>query len=608
MGLSRMGWSGVLLVVALLADGALAQGRVATAGRVLDREGKPVVGATVTFVGSVPPLWDRFEPADHVEAVSDANGRFVVRLLEWGDYSAWAAGSATVDGHRMVSAFRGVRPATGFEISVTEKRARGRLVVTGLAAWQGVEDVHVEVALATNSVHRQRVELVAGAADLPPRPIGLNWMVFFVNASGGIVHAELIRKKGDEIEMAMPPPGKIPVRVVDDAGNPVANAMIRGDSCTDLWGPRPASPTGTRPVREWRVLGTTDANGEAVVTMARPTNSLLYRAGVLMASQPGYRASLGGWYTGVIVDGARPAKKPVGVVPFTLTKVDRWGGRVIGKDGQPLAGVPLQLTGRVLIKLGPQSRTFFPLNLRAKTAADGSYSFDGLPDGIGNCLLHVGVDEQIAATRMRAPALLAIDFGKRLIVDFRKLHTVEITVKDPSGEPARSARLLLVPLPMDGRQIDPSTYTLRLDQLGRASVPVQVGRWQVVAIDRGGFVTDILDVDGRESLALRMRSHGRVGGEVLMDSIEDRFDVHCMIMWVAHNGAATDQGVTPKLAEQLNRWLTKGVVVTKTGTFSWPFLSWGQPKLGGQMRLGDKSSIVALDGSESEVVVDLRSK
>ena len=88
-----------VLGLALLATSmAAAQERLATAGRVLDPAGQPVTGAKVTFVGAVAPLWDKFEPADHIEIVTDANGRFLARLLEWGDYVAWAAGPEAADG------------------------------------------------------------------------------------------------------------------------------------------------------------------------------------------------------------------------------------------------------------------------------------------------------------------------------------------------------------------------------------------------------------------------------------------------------------------------------------------------------------------------------
>lgn len=588
-----------------IAAGASAQERLATAGRVLDQAGKPVVGATITFVGSVPPLWDRFEPADHVEVVSDAKGRFVVQLLEWGDYDVWAAGPELADGGHMVSRVREVRPATGFEISLTKRRAASELVVKRLELWKNVDAIHVEVALSTNALHRQRVDVVKGVAKLPPRPVGLNWLMFAVNADGDIVFAERDRSGVDRIGFDVRQPGKIPVRVVDEAGKPIAGATIRGDSCRYLWGARSNSVTGTLPICRWRVLGKTDANGEVVVTMARLTNSLLYQAGMMMASHPGYRASLGGFCAGVIVDGAGAhGNKPDKVLPFTLVKAKRWGGQLIGKDGQPLGGVPLQLTGKVLIPLSQNSQTFFDTSLLVTSAADGSFSFDGIPSGLGNCLLHVGTQEQLAGPGTRAPALLAADFESPLRLDLRQLLTVELVVKDPVGQPARGARVLLVPLPMDDREVDPSTYTLRLDQRGCATVPVQAGRWQIMAINREAFGMQSLEVKRDELLVLRMQEHELVAGRVLMDAGADRGAVSCMISSWSH-GNASGEGITPELGRRLNDWLARGVVVGRDGSFTWPFVPHARQQYGGHMSIGGKAKTVHLVQDEG-LVVDLR--
>ena len=155
---SKLAW---LLVTAA----AIPAQRSATGGRVLDGDGKPLADATVTFVGSEPPIGARFAPADTVEVRTDDKGRFVVRLLPRHDYSCWAAGPADANGDRLVSRVLDVRPGTGFEIHATETASPTRVVVSGIDAWPEIGPLRLKTWAFWSLQRDERIKHVAE----PPR-------------------------------------------------------------------------------------------------------------------------------------------------------------------------------------------------------------------------------------------------------------------------------------------------------------------------------------------------------------------------------------------------------------------------------------------------------
>lgn len=594
------------LVWAAAVGAANAQERVATAGRVLDAKGKPVAGATVSFVGSVPPLYDRFEPADFLEVQSDSSGRFRGELLSHGDYSVWAVGLAAADESSWVSELLEVQPGTGFEIQLQDQQEVARMPVTGLDAWPELGPLRVQLGLATKTVHRRTVEVVDGSVTLPPRPMSVGLMAFVVTRTGELLFAEFLR--GGSESLVVPEPEPVTVRVRDEAGNVIAGATIRIEAGTELWGKRPNAMGGHRSLAEWRVVATTDAIGEASVLVPTKKRSRTYaRWSMMVASKRGYRASFSGFFGGVVVDGVADARLPEhGVLPFTLAKAETWSGRVVAWDGRPAAHTPIEVSAQILLPMRVGSFRKYATAFQTTTDSDGAFHLDQLTKEFADPLLHVGVRPE-PQSRRRAPAFLKPDLMQPLQIDFRTLPILELQVTTSHGEPARNAHVLLLPVPIGERKLDDSTHTLRLDNLGRALVPVQSGRWQVLATDGLELGWTVLDAKANQVVSLPLAKLAEIHGTLLMDAGTPRRHISFAIERESWFADPRESGVTRAIAPELNRWLLNRTEIMANGAFTMRFAKLEDCEIWTGLRVGGwraSMPLVARDGLE----LDARTK
>ncbi len=608
LGTRNVAW---LLVVCAAVRSLAAQERVATAGRVLAVDGKPVAGATVMFVGSVPPLFDRFDPADYHEVKSDEKGRFKVRLLARGDYATWAVGLTNPDGSCWVSDLREVQPGTGFEIQLRGKQDVTRMKVSGLDGWKDVGPLRIELGLSTNTVRRQPVRVVDGVVTLPPRPDGLHVMVFVVNRDGELLFAESLNEARMLDGFVVPHPQVARVRVCGAAGNAIANAVIRMEADTRCWGERPNALGGHRSLSEWRVVGKTDDAGELRVSVPTRREGSSYPHGfsMMVASKRGYRASLSGFYGGVVIDGNASASWPEDrVLPFTLEKAATWSGRLVGRDGLPAQNLPVEVSAQMLLPMDRGGFRQYATAFRSATDVDGSFCFEQLPKEFAEVLFHVGMPRSADGVRERAPAFRKVDLKQPLLLDLRTLPKLDLHVLDLNGLPARNAHVLLLPVPIGERKLDASTHIVRLDNAGKARVPVQPGRWQVVATDRFGLHWTVVDVTKDQSVAIRLAELQVLRGTVLKDPATRRSRIKFGInMQHVGFGGVMNEGIVPAIGAPLNRWLLGGTEIGEDGAVAFRFASVERTQLGAFAKAASKSAeFLLMPGSGLEI--DLRSK
>lgn len=578
--------------------------RVATECRVLGPDGSPAANAVVTFVGSRPPHGDRFEASDHVEAVANEKGRVRVRLRSSHRYSCWAVGRSRDNGHRDVSEAVPIRPGSGIELTLSEERPAARLSITGMKAWSGITDLRPSIAISCDHLCRLPMTLTDGSAPLPALPKGSRWLLFFHDADGRLVHGEQVRAAGGTVTFAMPAPQRVKVRVVDAQGKPVAGAAIDHEVGSMLW--RPGSGlTGKRGLAEWRWVGRTARDGSAEVTIANRGNPLAGEGyAMLRARKPGFQASLGGWNGQRIVDGRgaeRGDAEPT-ELPFTLKKATNFGGSALDANGAPMRGTALELTAELkmpLVSGAVLSRTAY---FRTVTADDGTYSFEGLPSGLSSPTLRIDCPHP--------PALVEPDLEKPFPIHLGNTRTLAVETLDSTGNPARCADVLLVPLPIKGRDIDSALHHTQLDQRGRRSLRLQPGDWFVFVTDGKGFAHASIDGDSAPSLSLELQDFAHLRGKVLLDDESQRPAVRFRISSTGSGppNAAEETLVLRAIGSQLNRWLVGQTTVAADGSFDVRFLFLDMVRYGAAARAGRNRCSFRLQPSDNPIELDLRSK
>lgn len=589
-----------IATVALLAAPSLAQKRSPTAGRVLDAAGEPMAGATVTFVGTAAPLGDRFDQADEVVVVTNDKGRFRVELLPHFDYSCWAVGTPPPGPGQTVASevLTNVRAGTGFELQLQQPRSATRLVVSGLEAWQTFGPLKLEAAVALEHIRRHPVTLVDGAATLPPIPAGEKWQLYVRTAEGQLLHAEFLKEKDDgEAAFEMPPPQPIPVRVVDAGDRPIADAKVRL-RVGSLWRSNRKAMTQQRSLAEWREVGGTDGEGRLVVLAASRENPFETKPKwevMLLASKEGHEASCSGWNGQPILDGKLAEKPPTGELTFHLRAAPSWRGRILDEQGKPLAGADLELSAKQQVPLDQESYLTVPVAFRTVTAADGSFCFEHLPGNLSAPLLMIGRTRSSNPSHV-TPALHTPDVHKPFELDLRTLRSLDLSVNDLVGGPARGADVLLVPLPVGDQQLDERTHRMQLDERGKGRIAVARGKWFVMATDRVGVAHTILDLDAPRSLRLDLEPLAFVPVVVHVDAGMAVQDTRFSIGAVTHGPPTDDESINSLRAVGmvLNRWFLANTRVAADGTTVIHFLDVPESRYGGSASLGNKHATLGL--------------
>jgi hypothetical protein len=580
------------------------QERVATAGRVLGHGGKPLAGAIVTFVGSEPPLGDRFEPVDHVEVVTNDKGRFRVELRERFEYSCWAVGPAGPRAHRNVSEVFDVRPGSGFEMTLAHESVPLNLIVAGSDAWQDHGPLRFEVAVEAVHTHWLPVMLAEGRATLPALPSDRRWRLRVFDSAGMQQWCEVLIATTNDISFEMPPPQVIPVRVSDEQGKPVASAVIRVQTMCKLWRPNLLKLAVPQPV-DWEIRGRTATDGTARVVVACQHDPFVdphTDAPMLIASKAGYAGSLSGWNGQLIVNGSWIQNPTVTELAFTLPPAAAFAGRLIGLDGKPRRKQLIVLRCHSVFEMGGSvMRT--PTAFYTHTAEDGTFSFASLPTIAAPVLRIASVDEATRAPILHSPAL-----DQALELDFRQLATVELTVRNVAGEPARNADVIVMPMPVEDHLLDETTWRCRLDNHGTARLRVQPGEWSVIVSDRIGFVHRSVECRGARKLDLQLVPLAVVRGRVLINEADHVAGIRTKIAGASYTGAF---GVEPSatlraVGMRLNQWLAESTRVQDDGTFELRFLKVPDAHFSGRVTLGERYAGFRLRVHETPIDLTLR--
>ncbi len=399
---------GPLLAAMILAQ---ASGRPPIAGEVVDDQGKPVADVPVVFY--VPPSVSGKEYQAEAQARTDAGGQFRMSLPSSGrmfvggiNFLAYRPGSAITaksfypQPYRLV--MRKPEPRTiriegpdGQPIAGARITPRIFNVFSGATA-EIPESMAAPLAVITGPDGRATINYLAArdqlvAARVAAEPIGTQ--DFLLVERPGRSRVEPV------IAIRLKKTSRLTGRIVDGAGQPVAGQVV------EIWSRGGGGWLGPNPVELRGGPLRTSADGR----FQTPDNLLVGSTYRVVVRAAGKEPIISDW---IAIDEA-----PRALLPMRLRPLRSVGGRVVDRQGKPVANVEVFQSGD-----GPEQTS-------TQSGADGRFILDGFRQG------PVFVFARGEGFR----------FHGQLIREGEQEVTVELT--RGTERPAREMRMLPEPIP-----------------------------------------------------------------------------------------------------------------------------------------------------------------
>jgi len=492
------------------------QGEARLAGRVLDLDGRPVAAAEVTLLHR--PIRRHLDPAAEHRIVvqADANGTFRATLRDGCCYSAWARSAAAAS-----HVAEGVTAGDFLELREVAGTAPLAVKVEGLDAWD--EAATFRFCALVGSEHLDLVPLQRRGSELalPALPPMEYRTIEVLEAGGEVLWADRAVLGPEGAAFAMPPPTEYEVRVVDDAGAPVAAVEILSHIVNYWITQSDGVFWGDRFRALWPIRGRTDGDGRLALRVPMPAAN---RTLLLLARKDGYGMSIDGFDQGrPFRDGKALGGDPVAGDERKVT---------IALRKQEPVKVPLQLPGGVAYG----AETLF---LIARVQVARGNGLMGMPfnlhlpvvDGMAvlRAPLPSGADLEEAWTHL-APKIASDLQGKHGFappVEFWLPAAEKLLAKDAPAQldPQRWTQLQVIAA--DGRPASRTIVQLRdernlkvpgrlqrTDRLGRLLFELR-GETRVSVYARDGVGGISIAADAKEPTRLVLRALRRVTGKVV---------------------------------------------------------------------------------------------
>src|SRR5690606_15836181 len=309
-------------------------------------------------------------------------------------------------------------------------------------------------------------------------------------------------------------PIRVPARVTDPSGEPIAGAVVHYRSVQDSRAWRSAL-VGGGALEAWCEVGRTGADGTAELLVPAAGDPLAAGASwithVFRASAPGTAESHSGTHNGGkrFVDGKElPATDEKLVeLRFTLAPAEPLTGRILLAPDTPLVDHSFVVTA--ICKIANEGGwTHLPRRFPVTTDASGRFTGDALPaDGYGCGILstipggRAGVwDGGGARPPQRPPILTALwrEPGRRLdlgTLDLSRTFDVRVTAFDAEMGPLRGGSCIVLPLHDDVRWIDPvGVWEFPLGAAGRVTLRLTEGPHLVLVVSDTGWAHTVVEV------------------------------------------------------------------------------------------------------------------
>lgn len=593
----------LLSVACSIVVAVAAQGR-ATIGTFLDAEGRPVVGAEVTFATSDPLVYDAFTAPTLVTTKTDDQGRFRAELEAGRAYSVWACQGHDVAQPARSAVHEGVVAGDVLQLAVVDRSPlpRVKIAVDGFGEQlaDALDGGRLRMRLRTDARHGPTWTLpieADGTVEVPPLPAGPHaWGV--VDSDGRLV-ADGSGWFGDRLSVM--PRSQVAVTVRDEQGEPVAGAVVE-TLVVNFVGHQQEPFGGLRALPSWLRAAPTDASGRTTLTTAGPL-------GFVVAFAEGKAARAAGWTAGTrIVDGQlQPTPiggKPPTELELTVRAVQPLRGRVHRGD-TPVAGVGVEVRGDIVVSgagtlRGSSSSTSFARRLR--TSDDGSFVCADVPRPAGSI-------ELAFAGRAREDGVPVLVRARRevpaepLDIDLARWPVVTLQALDDVGGPPGDTRVVL----WGEASADP--VVLVADRAGRVRVQPEPGEWAVFVSDGEAARFAMFDAkpDGEgATIELRLQPLASCTG-VLLD--DDERPVAGALFnlngasWQPRDGSETaEQLWLRKLSFEIDRRLTHGVRTDAEGRFTLRFVEIEGATLSGNFQ-GSPESVQLEAGAEYKLTL-----
>lgn len=476
--------------------------------RVVDAEGRPLAGATVTFAGGLPHLAPAV-PADVLAVTSDARGRATAKLRTDLCYCAFAVLPAAPDSQGQ----RGRRSkvhgyfAAGalLELPCVEAWSPTRVRISGAAAWAE----HGPLQCMAWTEYPGRGELLEASAtdEFVLGPAAAHAATLEVRDRHG---RALWTAPVGQSTIALPPPQQVPVRVVDERGQPLAGVPIR----QRVWRRPALRPGGFGGVAEprWAELDVTGRDGRCTVVVAYPTDPLQQPAApdLFLCAAPTDRPEvLGGILNRQLLrDDLRCKESKLTELVFTCAALEPLRGRC-----QVPAGTTAEL--HVVAALGTDARSYQhdPRWYSAAVGDDGRFAFSAPPKALhGGRLYLLPPGGGAWAFPFESGRLLPEAVAAEGAPWHRAqgLAAISIAVVEPDGGPARGGVLWEL---QEGRpqSLREAVMMTPLDAAGTARLERQPGRWLFAVVTQQGYGCLDVTLDGKASAeSLRLAPFARM--------------------------------------------------------------------------------------------------
>ena len=554
--------------LALLAITAFAPAQeLATTGKVVDEEGRPIAFATVTFAAPIERGGLLSCNASVKYATTFDDGRFRIPLRAGQPYSVWACGPDTPAGRLCSLVREGV--AAGAELTLTADmlRASTPVRVEELdALGDGPFMLEVRAKASSSPVWRLGLDATGAVAlpAMPAIPFGPGWAARILDANGRVVVTRPLATNDSVIPL---PARSTNLVVRDDKGAAVAGARVFALVQAPAAYPERALSFRPGPTHDsWLGGEPTDAEGNAQLILRdrtdlwfadTPTASAAHAVGMFDGIWSTIAADLRGYEEA-------PAVTPVqlqlrGAPPLAIT---------VRRGDRPVTGIGLTLHARFDWQrddgdIGGSGS--IATTMDGQTAADGTWRADTVPRPIA--VLQIGVDDfhdvpTAVLPRLEVPAApIPID-----------LHWQSVTwqVQAPNGAAAKNARLLLWPAVLTRTDIEPLEFTT--DAEGRARIRMEPGAWFAVATDGLGIATALHTANGEAgSHALQLAPLTRFAGRVLDAAGQPAANIGFVCGEATGDGLPTDAPLLERLLQRheptINAGLTRGIASAADGRF-----------------------------------------
>jgi hypothetical protein len=484
-------WSCLVVSWLVAQEQAATDARRSTFVRVEAADGTTVAGAVVTFVGCLPYLGEA-GPHDVQQVQSDARGRVHGRLLADVCHLAWAVGPANERGERAVTRVHGWFGAGAvLTVRLGEPAAPTRVAVRGADAWAAHGPLRFFAVTQMPGLESE-VHLDAdGQLVLPHSP---SQAIEVRTARGEPLF--VASRYGDVV---LPPPARVVVRVRDESGAPLADALVR-----HRVGRIPGwhlDVIGVLACDRWRELGRTDDEGRCSIEVPYAGDPLKDVGGgdlLLFASAPGRPALAGGVFRKALLQNDRKVASITGAeMAFTLPKQ----APLVGSVAKALAGTTVHLAAVCKVWFENGSYDHDARSFQATVGTDGAFAFDDVPAELHSCRLSLVRPDGSVAGLPITTALRGRGVPPEWYSDGSQATAftdVALSCVDPSGAPARNLVAVLAPAERPGVLLRDAMQHLVFDARGKCGLRLAAGKWLVFVCTESGWVARLFDVAGTD--------------------------------------------------------------------------------------------------------------